>query len=201
MDLLQWIKQADISALHFINKQLASPSLDALMLLLREAYTWVPLYLFFILFFYFNTRNQFVQIILLTLLTFALTDFISASILKPLIGRLRPCYSPEITFAINNLPGCGGKYSMPSSHASNHFGLASFWFLIIQNTLQKTWYWLWVWAIAIGFSQVYVGVHYPGDILAGFVFGTGIGVFCFFLFKKWSGSQNEPKGLNIINKT
>jgi undecaprenyl-diphosphatase len=137
----------------------------------------------------------------LTLLTFAITDFVSAKILKEYFERLRPCYSPEVTFAINNLPGCGGKYSMPSSHASNHFGLASLWFLIIQNTLQKKWYWLWVWAMAIGFSQVYVGVHFPGDILFGSLFGTGVGIFCYYLFKKWSGVPNEPTDSNTVNKT
>lgn len=191
MTILQWIKQVDISIFYFVNKKLASPSLDAVMLMLREAFTWIPVYLFFILFFYFNTKKYFFKIIALTFLTFALTDFVSASILKPYIGRLRPCYSPEITFAVNNLPGCGGRYSMPSSHASNHFGLATFWFLVINSLLQKKWYWLWVWAFLIGFSQVYVGVHFPGDILAGLVFGAGTGGICFYILSRWTNVQQE----------
>jgi undecaprenyl-diphosphatase len=198
MNIQQWIKQADISLFYFINKKLASPSLDAFMLLLREAYTWIPLYLFFILFFYFNLRSFFVKIIVLSLLSFAITDFVSASILKPFIGRLRPCYNPEVTFQVNNLPGCGGIYSMPSSHASNHFGLASFWFMIIRNTLQKQWYWLLIWAFAIGFSQIYVGVHFPGDILTGALFGTGIGFFCFYLFRNWN---NVNGNIEVIKPT
>jgi undecaprenyl-diphosphatase len=186
MNILQWIKQADISLFYFVNRKLASTSLDGLMLLLRQAYTWVPLYFFFVLFFYFNVRKYFVQIILLTLLTFAITDFFSASILKPFFGRLRPCYNPEVTFKVNNLPGCGGIFSLPSSHASNHFGFASFWFLIINDTLQKKWYGLWLWAFAIGFAQVYVGVHFPGDIIAGGIFGTAVGYLTYNIFKRWT---------------
>ena len=168
---------------YWINKRLHVPSLDALMLLMRQAYTWIPLYLFMLLFFYFNTRKYIFKIIAVTAITFALTDYISASILKPFIERVRPCYDPAITFEINNLPGCGGIYSMPSSHASNHFGLASLWFIIIKKLLDRKWYWLWIWAFMIGYSQVYVGVHFPGDILAGALLGCTIGTLMSKLVK------------------
>jgi undecaprenyl-diphosphatase len=194
MGLLQSLKQVDVYVFYWINKRLHVPSLDALMLLMRQAYTWIPLYLFMLLFFYFNTKKHFFKIIAVTAITFALTDFVSASILKPFIERLRPCYDPTITFEINNLPGCGGVYSMPSSHASNHFGLASLWFMIIKKLLDRKWYWLWVWAFIIGYSQVYVGVHFPGDILVGGILGIVTANFSFFLFEKWIA---EPTG-NLI---
>ena len=187
MGLLQSLKRADVYVFYLINKRLHVPSLDALMLLMRQAYTWIPLYLFMLLFFHFNTKKYLLQIVAVTAFTFAITDFTSAAFLKPLIGRLRPCYDPTITFEINNLPGCGGQFSMPSSHASNHFGLASLWFMIIKKLLDRRWYWLWVWAFIIGYSQVYVGVHFPADVLVGGLFGCTIGT----LMSKFVKVENQ----------
>ena len=176
MFVTNWLSKIDRSLFYFINKKLNYAPLDQLMLLLREAFTWIPLYLFFLLFFYFNCRKYLLPIVLLSALTFAVTDFGSASIIKPLVGRLRPCRDPAINFEIMNLAGCGGIYSMPSSHASNHFGLATFWFLTIRKLLNRNWYWLFIWAFFIGFAQVYVGVHFPGDIIVGAAFGTAVAI-------------------------
>ncbi|HEX8278944.1 MAG TPA: phosphatase PAP2 family protein [Segetibacter sp.] len=181
-----WVSNADRALFYLINKKLSFGPLNETMLLLREAFTWIPVYLFFLIFFYANCRKYFFAIVLLTVLTFALTDFISASLLKPLIGRLRPCQDPAIKFEINNIAGCGGIFSMPSSHASNHFGLSTFWFLVIRNTLGKRWFGLWFWAFIIGYAQVYVGVHYPGDIFIGALFGIAVGSWTYYLFKQWA---------------
>ena len=74
---------------------------------------------------------------------------------------------------------------MPSSHASNHFGLAAFWFSVVKQTVDRKWYWLWFWAFIIGYSQIYVGVHYPGDILAGALLGIAMGSLSSYLFREW----------------
>lgn len=178
--------EADKYIFYLINKKLSFSELDTVMLLLREAYTWIPLYLFFVLFFYANCRKYFFPIVLLTLLTFSITDFASASIIKPFVGRLRPCHDPTLSFALNNLAGCGGLYSMPSSHASNHFGLATFWFLVIRHTLERRWHWLFVWAFLICYAQVYVGVHFPGDVTIGALLGISIACFSYYLFCRWT---------------
>lgn len=178
--------EADRSLFYLVNKKLSFSQLDTVMLLLREAYTWIPLYLFFALFFYANCRKYFLPIVILSLLTFAISDFTSATIVKPFIGRLRPCRDPTLTFQLNNIAGCGGMYSMPSSHATNHFGLATFWFLIIRRTLNKMWYWLFIWAFIICYAQVYVGVHFPGDVIIGGLLGTGVAYFTYYLFCKWT---------------
>lgn len=185
MYVTSWLRMADLQFFYLINKKLSVSWLNDIMLLIRQAFTWIPLYFFFMLFFYANCRRFLVPIIALSLVTFAFTDFTSASILKPLIGRLRPCHNPSLHFAINNIAGCGGVFSMPSSHASNHFGLATFWFLVVRETVNRRWYWLWLWAFIIGYSQIYVGVHYPGDIIAGALLGTGIGFFTFYICNGW----------------
>jgi len=65
---------------------------------------------------------------------------------------------------------------MPSTHATNHFGLATFWFMVIKHTLDQKWFWLWVWAFIVCYAQVYVGVHFPGDVFIGALLGTAIGL-------------------------
>lgn len=190
------LKEVDQAVLYLINKKLSVPQLDTFMLLLRNQYTWVPLYLFFLLFFFFNCRKYILPIVALSLVTFAITDFASASIIKPLVGRLRPCQDTTLPFALNNLAGCGGIFGMPSSHASNHFGLATFWFMVIKNTVNQKWFWLWVWAFMICYAQVYVGVHFPGDVTVGALIGIVTGYFTSSLFKKRMAQIDLIKGEN-----
>jgi membrane-associated phospholipid phosphatase len=185
MDIRGSLKEADNALFYLINKKLSLTGLDDLMLLLRQPYTWIPLYLFFLLFFYSNCRKYILPIVLLSVLTFAITDFTSASIIKPLVGRLRPCQDPGLRFTINNIAGCGGIFGMPSSHASNHFGLATFWFMVIKYTLGQKWNWLFVWAFVICYAQVYVGVHFPGDVFIGALLGIVTGNVTFYVFKQW----------------
>jgi len=190
MSLIQWLNNVDHTLFYYINNKFNYSPLSHIMLLLREAFTWIPVYLFFMLFFYSNCRKYFIPIVVLTLLTFALSDFTSASIIKPFIGRLRPCHDLTVS-GINNIAGCGGLFSMPSSHAANHFGLSTFWFLIIHHLLNRKWYWLFIWACIIGYSQIFVGVHFPGDIACGAVLGVAFGYLNFYLFKRWTNSETE----------
>jgi membrane-associated phospholipid phosphatase len=191
MSIAGSLKDADNSLLYLINKTLAFPGVNDLMLLLRQPYTWIPLYLFFLLFFYFNCKRYFLQIVVLSLVTFAITDFTSASIIKPFIGRLRPCQDPTLNFTLNNIAGCGGIFGMPSSHASNHFGLATFWFMVIKHIINQKWSWLWAWAFIICYAQVYVGVHFPGDVIVGGLLGIATGYVTFYLFRRWTTSEAE----------
>lgn len=186
-----WLHKADNQLLYFINQQLHWKPIDNILLIARQPFTWIPVYLFFFLFFFTNARKYILPIVSLTLLTFALTDFVSASLLKPFIGRLRPCHDTSVTFSIFNPAGCGGLFSMPSTHASNHFGLSTFWFLVIRLLFNQKWWWLWIWAILVGFAQIYVGVHFPGDIAVGALLGIITGTITFAYFKKWFTSIND----------
>ncbi|MBA4168743.1 MAG: phosphatase PAP2 family protein [Chitinophagaceae bacterium] len=156
-----------------------------LMMVLRNALTWIPLYAF-ILFWLVRYQKKFAwQFIVLSLVVFTITDFTSASILKPLFLRPRPCADLALQGVVRDLVGCGGKYGMPSSHASNHFGLATFWYFSIKWMSNRKWLWLWLWAALVCYAQVYVGKHYPGDILAGSVLGTSVGFLFAMVFRKW----------------
>lgn len=197
MNVVSWLPEADRKLFYLINTKLSASWLDDAMLIARQAFTWIPLYFFFLLFFYANCRKFLLPIIALSLVTFAFTDFTSASILKPLIGRLRPCHDPSLHFSINNIAACGGIFSMPSSHASNHFGLAAFWFYAIKKTLNRKWYWLWAWAFIICYSQIYVGVHYPGDVIIGALLGIGIASFSCYFFNSWITKLNTDSTREI----
>lgn len=155
------------------------------MIMLRHAWTWAPLYAFILYWIIRYHPKQAAVFILTTLVCFAVTDYTSSTIFKPYFSRLRPCHEPGLQPIIRNLVNCGGSNSMPSSHASNHFGLAAFWYFTIRRLSGKRWNWLWLWAAVIGYAQIYVGKHYPFDIFAGGLFGLLVGCFLYWLFNKW----------------
>ncbi|MBC7743771.1 MAG: phosphatase PAP2 family protein [Flavobacterium sp.] len=165
----------DQSLFTFINQDLSNPFFDWLMPLLRNRYFWSPLYLFLIIFFIRNYKKQGWMLLFFFILTFGVTDYITSSIIKPGIARLRPCNDLQIKNEMNLLISCGSGYSFPSSHAANHFALAVF----LINMFYKRWRPILViaifWAASICFAQVYVGVHYPFDVLFGALTGSIIG--------------------------
>jgi len=187
MDIISLLQDADKSLYQLINRQLSADWLDGMMKLLRTPYTWIPLYLFLLIWFYRNARKYWLMIIIFSVITFAFTDFFSSKVLKPSFQRARPCYVAELN--TRSVVGCGGAYGLPSSHASNHFGLAAFWFIIIAVIRRKKIYWFWLWAFVICYAQVNVGVHYPGDIVIGALFGISIALVTSAIFHFLSHSD------------
>jgi len=128
MPLFKWLDRIDKDLFILIQHTVGHPSVDTFMMILRNPFTWIPLYFFILCFSLVKGKKKAWIFILFSILTFALTDSISARILKPLFERPRPCHDPEIQALFKFLLDCGGLYSFPSSHASNHFGLAAFWY-------------------------------------------------------------------------
>jgi membrane-associated phospholipid phosphatase len=191
MEWTNWLQELDESLFIGIHHFGNVSWLDPVMLLLRNALTWVPLYIFVLYFVIRHRTNKAVPFLIGTLICFAIADYGSASILKPLFQRERPCHNDELMLYMHNLIGCGGRYGFPSSHASNHFALAAFWFFVIRymGIRRFYWNWVWVWALLICYAQVYVGKHYPLDILAGGVFGILTGFLVSRLFIWWDKSD------------
>ncbi|WP_082021995.1 phosphatase PAP2 family protein [Flavihumibacter sp. ZG627] len=175
MSGMEWLLEADRALLLWVQQTNVSPSTDFIMLMLRNARTWLPLYAFILYWVIRYARPYPLYIILITVVCVGLADYGSASILKPLFARERPCFEPTLEGMVRSLVGCGGHHSFPSSHASNHFALASFWYWAIWLVKGKRWSWLFVWAFIIGYAQVYVGKHYPLDIAGGALLGIFIG--------------------------
>jgi membrane-associated phospholipid phosphatase len=114
----------------------------------------------------------------------ALGDSIASRIIKPLVARIRPCNDFHLADIIIHRVPCGSGYSFPSSHATNHFGIAVFFIVVFYKSWKPILPIGLVWAFLISMSQVYVGVHYPLDTLAGAILGTGIALFTGTLYKR-----------------
>lgn len=171
--LIYW----DYTIWYTVNTEWHNTFLDATVPFLRNQWFWVPLYLFLLLFMPLNFGKRGWFWCLGFILCFALSDYISASLIKPFFHRVRPCNNPFLIDIVHTLVPCGSGYSFPSSHASNHFSMGVY----SAITLQKRVKWIWivpiVWAMLVSFAQVYVGVHYPLDVTCGAFLGAAIGSF------------------------
>jgi undecaprenyl-diphosphatase len=134
---------------------------------------WVPLYLAILIYLGIKFKRKFIIIILFIIVAATLTDQISV-LIKNSVQRLRPCHDPALEGLVHLFNGeCGGLYSFVSSHAANSFDVALLSLLFIR----KRWFTISIiiWALVVGYSRVYLGVHYPGDVICGSVQGAFIG--------------------------
>jgi undecaprenyl-diphosphatase len=152
----------------FLNS-LHSPFFDTVMWTISLRTVWIPLYLFMIYLLIVRYRKRVWLALLFVLPLIFITDQVP-SLIKELTGRLRPCHDPSLQGLVHTVRGsCPGMYGFISGHASNAFGLASF----TAPLLHKKWYtWsIFIWAGLISYSRIYLGVHYPGDVLGGAMLG------------------------------
>lgn len=156
-----------------INHTELHPILDNIMVGIRNPIFWAPLYLFAVAFLWMNFGKKGLIYVGFLLIVFGFGDLISSRIIKPSVERLRPCRH-EAVWVIERVR-CGVAYSFPSSHATNHFALATFVIMTLGLQWKKIKFPLWLWALAISLAQIYVGVHFPLDILGGAILGTLIG--------------------------
>lgn len=186
MSFIEWLTREDKQWFLWIQAHLTGSVIDPVMVLARNPLTWIPLYAF-ILYWIFRTDKKLAfRFILLSLVVFGLGDYSAANWIKPAVGRVRPCYDPDVMGVLRGLIDCGGRYSFPSNHACNHFSLATFWFLSIRLISGRRWYWLWAWAVLVCFAQVYVGKHFPLDVIGGAIYGTCLGLAGYWAFRKWT---------------
>ncbi len=153
-----------------------SPFFDSVMWFISMKTVWIPLYLAMIwLIFRKYGKRAWIPLMLVPVLV--LIDDRGSSFLKNIIGRPRPCHEPALAGMVHTVKGyCGGMFGFISGHAANSFGIATYTSLL----LRKGWYsWsIFIWAAAVSYSRIYLGVHYPGDIIGGAVLGllAGIGL-------------------------
>lgn len=163
--------------------------LDPLMVFISEKHVWIPLYLIILLFIIKKFRINSLYIVPAMILMIVFSDQ-AANIIKYAVARPRPCGAEEL-FLSGHFPGglCKGAYGFYSAHASNSFSLAIFSSLLFN----KRWYALFIifWAFTVSYSRIYLGVHYPGDVLCGAIAGIVWGyIFYFssaFIIKRYGG--------------
>lgn len=159
--------------------------MDCLILTLTNAKTWIPLYLG--LFYVVLRANKNVRDIVLILaaagLCVLLAGTIDDEIVKPLVARWRPTHDPEIGALVDIVNGYrGGNYGFFSAHASNTFSIAIFFSLLMRKRLLTVF--LVGWSLVNCYTRLYLGVHYPGDITVGLLWGGFVGWFVYWLYCK-----------------
>lgn len=165
--------------------------LNPVMKFLSGQAIWTPFILYIVYLAYKQlNRKTFGLFILFLFLAIIASDVTSSYLFKNIFDRLRPCRIDEIKAVMNNFgQKCGGKYGFVSSHAANSFCILifSFFALTYKPKYLKL---LWILPVLVGFSRIYLGVHYPGDILGGIIVGCFWGYFLAWFFKNQSGGQS-----------
>lgn len=176
--LIQW----DMALFEAINNGWQNPLFDAILPFWRNKYVWIPAYLFLISFLIINFGKKGLFIVFAAVLTIAIADTLSSAVLKKSIQRMRPCKTEQMKDQLHLLVRCGSGYSFPSSHATNHFALALFLIGVGGTRFSKIKLPLLFWAATIALAQVYVGVHFPLDVLGGTLLGCIIGLSMSWMF-------------------
>ncbi|MBU6158015.1 MAG: phosphatase PAP2 family protein [Bacteroidetes bacterium] len=175
--MLNSLIETDHYLFRLINQEWTHPWLDVLMPIIRNQFTWVPVYFFLLSFGYNHFRRQLLMWVGLFLLTFALTDLISSQIFKAYFERPRPCWEIATQAQARMLIPCSHAFSFVSSHAANHFGISTFLFITLTPFFRRrNLSVVYVWAGMVGLAQVYVGAHFPGDVVGGGILGILIGI-------------------------
>jgi undecaprenyl-diphosphatase len=168
--MFEFLSEIDTVLFLFINVTLANPVTDLIMPVITSDWLLRILYAVAVVLLLIFGKARLRWVVLFSVLVLIVTDQVSAGLLKPMIGRLRPCHVLE---NINLLVGCGGGKSMPSSHAANAFGQA-----VLFSVMYRRWAWpSLILAALVALSRVFVGVHYPFDVLVGSIIGAVVGYF------------------------
>ena len=158
---------------------------DTFMMLFTGKFIWVPMYLALTYVLFRNmTPKQALMCLVAIALVIVIADQMSSSLIRHSVGRLRPAnLENPISNMVHIVDGYrGGRYGFPSSHAANSFGLAFFLLFLLRRSPIPTF--IILWAIVNCYSRIYLGVHYPGDILCGTLVGLVAATFVWFIYKK-----------------
>lgn len=178
--MLRQIQEIDTRIFLLLNG-LHSNWADFLMYWATERNTWIPLYFLIIVFFVWKYKQKSWSIIISLVATVAVSDQFTSTFLKPLVQRLRPCHVVYLQNKIHAVTDCGGQYGFASSHAANSFGLATALWLLIGHKYPAV-KWFFAWAAVVSYSRIYVGVHYPLDVIVGALVGAVAAWICVGLF-------------------
>ena len=192
--------QADKNLFEWLNGH-HSGFMDQVMWHISGKYEWIPLYIILLAYLIYRYRYKSVPMLVAILLAVVASDQLAVHAFKEVFERLRPSHNPEFANTIHLVRDYrGGNFGFVSNHAANAFCLAVLLGLIIQNKYFTIG--MLVWASVVAYSRIYLGVHYPADILGGAILGAGIGSLFYFLLMKFlswewflkSGFNPESRG-------
>ncbi len=165
---------------------------DKIMWFVSGKIEWIPLYVAILAYIIYRYRWNSIAIILAIVLLITLADQVSSNLIKDNVKRLRPSHVDALKNSIHILNEYrGGPYGFVSSHAANSFALAIFLTLLFRNKWFSAF--LISWAMVVSYSRIYLGVHYPGDILGGALLGAATGWLVYYLLKVVQKKLENPK--------
>ena len=181
--IIEFLKDIDTQLFLFLNG-LHTPFFDVLFEYFSGRFFWIPLYALLFVIATLKLKWKMMYFILAVVALIFLSDKISVYWFKEVFMRYRPCHNNDIAHLIHLVDGCGGKYGFVSSHAANTFALAAFMGIILRKHFPKMLFWMLIWATVVSYSRIYLGVHYPADIVVGGMLGILIGYAVAFILKK-----------------
>lgn len=173
--MLEALQSLDRNLLLAINRA-HTPALDTVMVFASNRNVWFPAYLVLVIWLIYLFRHRAWLLLPLIFAAVGLADSITSRLFKPYFGRLRPCHDPKLMALLHLPDGCGGQFGFLSSHAANSVALAVFLLLVLPparfRALKGL---LFVWAGLLSYSRMYLGAHYPTDVLGGAAIGALLG--------------------------
>jgi len=187
--MIDTLKQWDTALFLFLNG-MHHDFFDVLMFWMSKGWFWTPVYLLLLYLLIRKYKYNTFYLLIAYALLITLTDQLSLHLFKNTFQRLRPSHEPDLQGLVHTYQGyLGGKYGFVSSHAANFAGLVTLSILLLKNTVKYLAFYLICWAVLICYTRIYLGVHYPGDIICGAILGVLVGVG---IFKLYSAFFNKP---------
>lgn len=158
-------------------------ALDSFMMYVSSKLGWLPLYILLLYLIIKDYKRRSWLVFVIIALTVLLSDQISVHLFKNVFQRLRPCHNEDLSGLLHMVKSCGGEFGFVSSHATNSFSIAIFMILLFKNKYSWVIPVMLVYGLLISYSRVYLGVHYPSDVICGAILGSIIGTTTYYLFK------------------
>lgn len=194
--MLEKLIETDISFFLWLNS-FHNDFFDHIMWFISGKKEWIPLYLILLGLIVYKFKTKSIWILISIALVITCSDIVSTKVLKEGIERFRPSHNADIEHLVHIVNGYrGGNYGFVSSHAANSFGLAVFIALLFKD--KRITIFMIVWALVVSYSRIYLGVHYPADILGGALVGAAFAWLFYFLYQYSMNKLINPKFYKTI---